>query len=95
MPPMEPPMHIATLLMPSESRMMRWSRTSSRTLTNGNSGPYMLPVSELTVNGEADPYGDPRTLAQNTKNLVVSNARLGPINGPHLNVRCQYILPCI
>jgi hypothetical protein len=29
------------------------------------------------------PYGDPMTLPQKMKNLVGSNARPGPMSGPH------------
>lgn len=36
------------------------------------------------VTGEADPYGEPNAFPQKIKNLEVSKAFPGPINGPHL-----------
>lgn len=77
---------MAIFSIPRESRMSRCKRTSSRTLTKGNSGPYCSPVSVLIVSGDAEPYGEPRTLAQKIKNFVVSKALFGPIRGPHLQI---------
>lgn len=59
-------------------------RTSSLIVVRGNSGPYGFPVSGFIVKGDAVPYGEPKALAQNMKNLVGSNALPFPISGPHL-----------
>ncbi len=45
----------------------RTYRTSSLTVVPGNSGPHILPVSELIVSGEDVPYGEPKTFAQKMK----------------------------
>ena len=50
----------------------------------GNSGPCDLPVSGLSVTGDADPYGEPRTLAQKMKKRFASNTFPRPMRGPHL-----------
>jgi hypothetical protein len=54
-------------------------------VVGGNSGPYCLPVSGLTVTGDADPYGDPSVFAQMIKKRFGSKAFPRPINGPHLD----------
>jgi hypothetical protein len=59
-------------------------RTSSRMVVGGNSGPYGFPVSGSSVMGEAEPYGDPSTLAQKMKKRLGSKAFPRPISGPHL-----------
>ena len=41
-------------------------------------------MSGLMVMGDAEPYGEPRTLAQKMKNRSESNAFPRPISGPHL-----------
>src|SRR6266576_3758916 len=82
-PPIDPPMTTATPLTPSTSNTAFCSLTSSLTVVGGNSGPYLLPVPELTVTGDAVPYGDPNTLAQKMKNRPASKAFPLPISGPH------------